>query len=928
MSEIEPEIVTELILLNPDTATTEDKFNPEVVDQFLRISGNLPAEYLKNIVKKIHDQKWVKLMSRYSSMGYEYESMFEKLSRLKDFESLIILAEAVLDIKKEEDINKDIFGIAEKMFYINDLSYTKVFEYLINIGPEYQGNALSLVTEIFSKIIIQYGKNEDGVGLEYKDAFGLYDVDIFYLKLEEEPSYSRDDVRELGATIKILIDKITEQFKDNNDEIEKIYKNILSKMPECVFVYKLNLYFLSSYPELFANELKKYFDRFETDRYYDFVSGSEYETALTRSFSKLDDEEYKEDYAKRVITFFKNKYDKSIKDGKEQIWHMNHGSNIISSIYEYIKGKPELIKLVEENGFSIKQNYISKPSVSRIQGGVVRPQSPITKEEVKKMGIEELVKRLKNDLTPQKLHDMNSETNFLTPINAEGVGEIIVSCIKDDIQKYINDAKLFFDPDNIDAHYLYSLLKGIEGDLKDKKNKLNQINFEGLFVLFDLIVISGDERLKQKENRDRDFYDSWLANWNSVFVGMTDILQVILVEDSTFDFKNHRDSLLKTLDYLVNYPSPVPIDEQLETAVSKTGSGGSDRNKYLVSDPFSIAINSVRGRAFQALVLFIYKDGEKLDESIKKIYESVLVKEDTRALMFMFGHYLPSFYYRDKEFIMGHLNNIFTEDNNKKHLYLAAWEGFLSTNLFKEIFYEPKIQELYKRGLHIDDIEEETRRHFKDPNDAVATHLALAYMFFDFGFGQDLFNQFWTEKTTNKQKAEFVHFLGSMFISGSNQDADKLLIDDNLAKDRLLKVWDCVLENYPNKEIISKMGMWFNLDKNIFEPKLLAEHILQTLEKTNGEIDWDYGLTKNITKLAEKSPEEVIKITKLFFIDGGVDLGNQRRPIYVDREWYGAIKNIYELGDETMRGKVYELIDYLIEKGGSKFWNLKNILES
>ena len=92
------------------------------------------------------------------------------------------------------------------------------------------------------------------------------------------------------------------------------------------------------------------------------------------------------------------------------------------------------------------------------------------------------------------------------------------------------------------------------------------------------------------------------------------------------------------ISYLLDNPNPAPEDEKIESAISKTKSP--DESDYTVSDPYSIAINSVRGRAFEAFTLFLYQDGKKfkkedtikISTDVKILYEKVLKKENTRAL--------------------------------------------------------------------------------------------------------------------------------------------------------------------------------------------------------------------------------------------------------------------------------------------------------
>jgi len=347
-----------------------------------------------------------------------------------------------------------------------------------------------------------------------------------------------------------------------------------------------------------------------------------------------------------------------------------------------------------------------------------------------------------------------------------------------------------------------------------------------------------------------------------------------------------------------------------------------------------MAINTVRGRAFQVFVLFVYQDGTqfskedkiKITADVKKLYEEVLKKENTRALMFMFGHYLPSFYFRDKDWMHGLLTQIFPEEPAKKHLYLAAWEGYLANNLYEEIFFDPAFQKLYERGLALIGDEDSKRKYFKEPNEGIAVHMALAFIVYHkkFGFDHPLFKEFLKQDV--RRQGEFVSFIGRMFVSSDNAQPNELLKKEPASRERLIKFWEWLLKNYDDPKLFTKFGFWVNLEKKIFEPAWLAKQIKATLEKTKGVLEWDYALIKSINELVKTAPKDTLEITRLCLLEGGVRGGKMRMPFMYDEEWCGALKALYEK-DET-KDDTYTLIDDLIREGGSTFWKLKEIVQS
>ena len=349
------------------------------------------------------------------------------------------------------------------------------------------------------------------------------------------------------------------------------------------------------------------------------------------------------------------------------------------------------------------------------------------------------------------------------------------------------------------------------------------------------------------------------------------------------------------------------------------------------NDPFSVAINSVRGRAFQSLVLFIYRDGDKFPKDaevkisgdVKEIYDEVLNEEQTYAIMFLYGHYLPSFYYRDKKWIKGLIVNIFSDDTEKHDLYLAAWEGYISANIYGDIFSEFK--NLYERAIKLDPNSYTDRKYFKGLDEGLATHLALAYAHFsDFSTDSDLFKLFWKVPNT-KRHEEFISFVGRHTIS--RDGALKFIQENKIDIEKIKNLWDWTLGNIENEEVFVGFGFWMDKERNVFDDsKWLADHFGRTLEKSKGEINWDYGLIKSLPALAEQAPEETYEILKTYLLDQYDNKPEFRNSVYID-DFLTAFDILYKNGGNDRKSKIYNLINDLILKGSSRFWKLKEVIE-
>ena len=677
-----PKKIADIILA---VSISSDNFNPEVVDRFSRICSNLPAEQLKRLVAKIHDEKWIPLMGSFNRRGFEYERMFKTLTSASDYDSVLVLAEAILAIRTKEGMKKDSNSyVNENPFYFSDLEYIKVFEYLVAVDESHKEGALNIAIQTLCNIVL-IGKSKDEKVFKVSETFHLFDVDFFELKLGDKKHISyRDDVHSLAAAAKILTVSLIGEKRNGTEYVRSVYKKYFTSLPDSNSLWRFRLFVLSLCPIAFKEELKQAFFRlFGTDYYYELISGTEYKKALQKGFTALEKDD-KREYVRNVFSYFS----KTVEDKKEKEWLAQYGWQILSSICGYLT-EEEQEKCEKTFGKKCDPNYKHEPAIGKMRGGTVQPRGPITFEEFSKLTIADIVKKLCDEWKPERLQAQNTADDFLNPLNAEGVGALLKEDLVRRLQDYITNAHLFFERDVLDSHYTYAFFRGIEEIFRGKKTNV-AINWDGLINLCLAIKDSGKNKSFDNEIRERDTYGGWLAGWVGVHSVMADVLLQILTENNNktpIKFEDSRDDLFVILHYLLFHADPDPKDEKIESAKIKMKSPESE--EYQIGDPHTTAINSVRGRAFQALTSFIYLDGKKyakedtvkISDDVKKLYEDVLKKENTQAIMFMFGYHLPSYYYRDKNWILGLLPHIFPIDQDKKDLYFASWEGNLSINL-------------------------------------------------------------------------------------------------------------------------------------------------------------------------------------------------------------------------------------------------------
>lgn len=938
-----PKFIVDKIILNEKVATYKNEkgsnFRPEFINQILRICTKLPADLLIKVIPKIKEQNWVKLMSSFGQWGFEYEKMFGILYKAGKIDELIDLAEVVLSVKTKAELGKDTFD--KNAFYIRDFSYTKVFEYLEKIEGKNREKVLKLLVDVVIKIT-EFGEenNDEDLAFKINDTFHLYDVDFFEDEYKElkHGSY-RDSVKDLMLFVaKIIKDLIEEKYKEGNeDEIKETFDKYIgsfgsekAKLPDTRAMWQLRLFVLSLCPKVFKDEIKKsLFRLFKVKSYNELVSGAEYQKALPIGFAVLSETD-KREYVKLVIEYFVKKDQE--KENEKENWHKVYVTRILSMITAYLtKEEKQQIKKV---GFNPSSSYKPKSSISSLtQIGSIISRSPITQEEFDKKSIEEILKLLKTEWAPEKLNKQNESKDFHRPKNADGVGNLLKAGVNNRFNLFVESAEKFFDKGEIDEHYTQAFLRGIQEAIKNGK-RIDDNNWQPLIALMKNLVDAKLENRKRKEGH----YDTWLANWQAVYYAMTDVLQELLSEKDgkvvIGDFGKYRDDSLHIFEFLLKYKNdPNPEDEKIESAKSKTST---DDGSMIISDPYSMAINSVRGRTFQAFLMFIYQDGKKLEKEeikIKKdvedLYEEILKEENTRAMMFMYGHHIPTFYFRNEKWTKEVLIPQIFEGEKDEYLKLASIEGYLTQTLYKEIFEDDDFKKLYKGWISLENTKYPNQKHFKDVDEALAIHMALAFINFGIDVGKGLIKTFWHTDNPNNQVRyyEFISFVGRSVLTRGNV-GDNWLKESKITKEKLFKFWNWALENIDDEKVLSGFGHWINPDIEVLDDSFVVEKIAETLKESDGDIDWDYGLMQRLVKFAKTDPKNTISIIENYLLDEKGELNKHRRvPMFhADNEIKKALDTIYK-EKENLRAKIENLINTLIKKGSSTFWSLEDILE-
>jgi len=898
MAEKEPHLVADVILSVP---ISKDTFNPEVIDRFFWITGLLPTEEIKRILPKVLTENWLILMSPFSKSGYEYQKMVEKLAEAKDYETLLILAKIILTVRaKEEFADSERFSISDRLFYLGDISETGIFEIVTSTDNPKKEESLKLLLDVLAEVV-SLGKEREETVFDATEPFYLLDVDIFTLELDtNKRSHFREDIQNLVASCKTMIRSAVGTLCDNEVEARRIYTTHIATLPDSLTCWRLKLYAITRCPEIFKAEIKEALFRVFNvgERYFEIDGGAEYHQGLIAGFGVLD-EVTKREYITKVIEY----HGATLADKDREQWRKRDGLEILTYIQKYLTAdevaitEPIFGKILKDG------EIVPHPTVGQITSGTVSHKSPFNPAD---QTIDALIGHLKTDATPKALSEQYKGDDFLSPRGAEGLSDAIKEDFKTRKTEYLSSLNKFFDREAIDPGYVYAILRQVEDMLRAKERFTDEEHLQ-IINFVELIKVSGEA----KEFVPAD-ERSHLADWITVHKSMADVLlEILAVTKDSQIFKDNREKILSLIKYLLSIKSSPDVED----------------DKRESNEPAHVAINSVRGQAYRAFVQFTYNEGNNtLSDDVKVLYEHVLDTDTSNAVRFTIGQFLASFYFRDIPFIKSLLPKIFPKaETGKEKLYFSTWEGYLASSLYKELFDE--LRSYYEYAIKINPDSYPDRKYLKGLDETLAAHIALAYAHFDFNNDDTLFDLFW--KTPNETRHyEFVSFIGRTCITRS-QAGDAWFAENKVSKEKLIGFWDWIIATDISIEpkAFSGFGFWINPDKEVINEKIIIKNLSLTLEKSEGEIDWDYGMTRRVKTFAEIDPANTLEVIRHFLLHDGELNSHRRAPLFsIDSEIKEALEIIYKT--DTLKPKVEELINLLIEKGSSVFWGLKDILDS
>ncbi len=890
VAEQSPKVVTEILLSIPISKQT---LNPEVISRFIWIINLLPHEEMARALPKVLREDWMNLMADSRLSACEFKRAVEKISEKKDFLSLNVLLQILLTLRDHStDASEPSYTDDDHVFALKDISDSEIFTWITSEENDHLEESLSILIEVLKKIVTLQNPIKEEV-FEISEPFFIRDSDLFAIQLDEKKRiYSRSDLKNLIAATKLSIERLIKNSIDDANRVRSLYDKYVASLPDSYTLWRFKLFTVSRLPSIFKKELKdQLFRLFRVgERYFEIEGGAEYHQFLRTSFHALNENDQRE-YIEEVFKYFGADLD----DKDKEKWRHRDGLEKLDYITDKMT-EDELRKAETVFGERpVLGRHIPEPSIGEMRSGFIQPKAHIN---LSNFTIDEIVEHLKSDWSPKILNDQFKGDDFLAPRGAEGMGDALRGDFKVRMQDYFSNITKFFDREFIDPSYLNSLLRQADEMLRNKHEFTEDQN-TFLLNLFDLLKASGESE------GFVSFKDRWLADWITVHKTSADILLATLQNSKDSDwFKKYRIRILNIIKYLLSIqcnPSP-------------------DEN---TAEPYGVAINSVRGQAYISFVQFTFNDGKVLSDDVKELFVEILETDVSNAVRFLVGHYLATFYFRDKIFVRNLFPKIFPKEiAGGSEQFFSSWEGYLANTLYGNLFDE--LREYYQYAIQLNPESYTDRKYLKGLDETLAVHLALEFAHFDIGIDDPLLTLFW-EVPNEERHFEFVSFIGRSCIT-RGEAGNEWLRENHVSKEKLVGLWDWLLatELPIESKVYSAFGFWINPEKEILDRMVVAKNIALSLKKSGGALDWDYGLLKQLEALARVSQADTLQIIRNLLLVGE-ELNLNRRSYFGNNdEIKTALQIIYQ--DNSLKEGVESLINTLIKKGSSVFWDLKEVL--
>ncbi len=519
--------------------------------------------------------------------------------------------------------------------------------------------------------------------------------------------------------------------------------------------------------------------------------------------------------------------------------------------------------------------------------------SPLGEEEVSAMTIEKLTDYMRT---------WKPSGEWDAP-DAEGLGHQLNRLVLEDPAKFAAEAKRF---EGLDPTYIRSFIGGIQEVAKAEK----VFSWKEVLELCAWVMSQPREipgRTPQKFDIDPDWSWTRMAIVRLLNAGFEEGKGSIPIE--------LREQAWSLLEALTKDPDPTSEDE----------SKGGDENM----DPYHTAINSVRSKAMEAVIFYMFwvnrhlgKKAEtdaETDElrktgvfgqmpEVERVLDAHIdpEKETSLAVRSVFGRWLPNLDFMAHPWVERSLPKLFPTAERHTRLKAVVWETYVIANpLFNKTF--DTLKEEYSKVM--DSLREPAKpigKRLGDPVQHFASHIMMLALRGIIGLesGDTLLKRFF-ENASDELRGVAIGGIGQ--ILKNDDDVKSVVLD------RAIKLWEHRLKvakesGNPTlfQEEMESFAWWVACER--FDDAWTLAQLKEALLIAK-DVDMDFMVVERLAALAEKFPIQCIDCLKL--IVEGKNKARWGARGYIDNA-KAVIRTVHAKGGKEGQQKAKDLVGILV----------------
>jgi hypothetical protein len=592
-------------------------------------------------------------------------------------------------------------------------------------------------------------------------------------------------------------------------------------------------------------------------------------------------------------------------------WQMDR----LASISSYLDGqwKKRFEELTRELGEPKHPEFVTY----HFSGGYGGPTSPMTREDMSQMPLEDLVQYLRR-WTPSK--------DWFHEPSPEGLGVMLTGLVSENPTKFALNAPLF---ENVEASYVRALLQGFYNATSQKRT------FEWSLILDLCVWVVTQPKRIEGLKKDQHNWFGFDADWGETRKAIIRLLSEGFDSETNLLPIELREKAWQVILALTHDPEPTPEDEN-----RYLGSGGGGRlqgtNIRLPGGhAVTYAMNTVRGSAMRAAIRYAVwvrrglekqsnrqhtpaRGFEKMEE-VHKVLDLHLNKEQdpSLAVRSVYGENLPWLNYLDRTWLSQNVKHIFPVDEEFSVLRSVAWDAYiLSCQPYNDMC--KLLREEYDRAINRIGQDLRDQKDIVDCDARLVEHLVTFYWWGLLDEEPNLLSRFYMKTAAAdfaKLRAHALEFIGRTLYHTTEAISEKII-------ERLKMLWDGRVreaeeKSQPctSKEELVQLGWWFVSRK--FDETWSINELVRVLRLVKG-IEPQHLVVEHLAEISQRRPTEGIESLRLI-VEGdekGWGVLGWREPAKT------IIRSVRRSDNHQVRQKADEVVNLLVSKGNYEFEKL------